>query len=42
MKNPFCGGLGYFLELCNKYIWLTFALKSDMEISSCVNFSLYK
>ena len=34
---------GYFLELLDEYLSLTFALKSDMEISRpCVNFVSYK
>ena len=42
MENPFCVGYGDFLELLNEYLWLTFTPKSDMEISPCVNFVLYK
>ena len=35
-------GYGYFLELLDEYLWLTFALKSDMEITPCFNFVSYK
>ena len=32
----------YAFRPSNKYLWFTFAMKSGMEISLCVDFVLYK